>query len=120
MADLALQYGGDLAVGPTGDLALADGAVLTQQRVLRRLLTNAGDYIWQLTYGAGLGQFVGQPGAPAAINGVTLAQMKLEAGVATSPAPTVSTVAGTDGTVTLSLVYADAATGQTNSLSFSV
>jgi phage baseplate assembly protein W len=120
MADLALQYGGDLTVGPTGDLALADGALLTQQRVLRRLLTNAGDYIWQLSYGAGLGQFVGQPNAPAAIKGVTLAQMKLEAGVAASPAPTVSTEAGSDGTVTLSLVYADATTGQTSSLSFSV
>ena len=37
MADLAVQFGGDLAVGPTGDLVLADGASLTQQRVLRRL-----------------------------------------------------------------------------------
>jgi hypothetical protein len=46
--------------------------------------------------------------------------MKLEAGVAASPAPTVSTEAGTDGTVTLSLMYADANTGQTSSLSFSV
>ena len=43
MVDLALQFGGDLAVGPTGDLELADGSVLTQQRVLRRLLTNPGE-----------------------------------------------------------------------------
>ena len=26
MADLSLQFGGDLAVGPTGDLLLTDGA----------------------------------------------------------------------------------------------
>ena len=33
MADLALQFGGDLAIGPTGDLAIADAQALTQQRV---------------------------------------------------------------------------------------
>ena len=65
---------------PTGDLA-GDGAALTQQRVLRRLLTNPGDYIWQLGYGAGLGQFVGRPGVPAAIAGVAGAQILLEAAV---------------------------------------
>jgi hypothetical protein len=120
MVDLALQYGGDLSVGPTGDLALADGPVLTQQRVLRRLLTNPGDYIWQVSYGAGLGQFVGQPGAPAAIAGVTRAQLLQEAGVAPSPPPVVTSTVGNDGTVTTALVYTDAATGQASTLSFSV
>jgi hypothetical protein len=120
MGDLALQFGGDLAVSPTGDLALVDGAALTEQRVLRRLLTNAGDYIWQLNYGAGLGQFVGQPGAVAAITGVARAQLRLEAAVAATPAPMVSAAAANDTTVTLSVQYADAATGQTNLLSFSV
>ena len=120
MADLALQYGGDLGVGPTGDLALADGSLLTQQRVLRRLLTNPGDYIWQLSYGAGLGQFVGQPGAPAAIGGVTRSQLLQEAGVAPAPPPVVTSVVGTDGSVVTTLAYTDAATGQASTLSFSV
>jgi len=120
MADLALLFGGDLSVGPTGDIAVADGPALTQQRVLRRLLTNAGDYIWQLTYGAGLGQFVGQPGAVAAIQAVTRAQMLRESAVAASPAPVISASSATDGTVSLSVQYADAATQQTNLLSFSV
>ena len=120
MVDLALQFGGDLAVGPTGDLALAGGAMLTQQRVLRRLLTNPGDYIWQLNYGAGLGQFVGQPGAPAAIAGVTRAQLLQEAAVAPSPSPVVTAVAGNDGTVTSTLTYADAATGRASTVSFSL
>ena len=70
MADLALTFGGDLSVSPTGDIALSDGTTLTQQRVLRRLLTNHGGYIWQLGYGAGLAQFVGQPAAPAAIQAI--------------------------------------------------
>jgi hypothetical protein len=120
MVDLVLQVGGDLSVGPTGDLALADGALLTQQRVLRRLLTNPGDYIWQLSYGAGLGQFVGQPSAPAAIAGVTRAQLLQEAGVAPSPPPVVTSTAGNDGTVTTTLIYTDAATSQASTLSFSV
>jgi phage baseplate assembly protein W len=120
MADLALQFGGDLSLGPTGDLAVVDGSALTQQRVLRRLLTNPGDYIWQLSYGAGLGQFVGQPGAPAAISAVARAQVLREAAVAVVPAPVVNTVGADDGTVTATLSYADAASGQVNLLTFSV
>jgi phage baseplate assembly protein W len=120
MADLAVQFGGDLSISPAGDIALVDGPELTQQRVLRRLLTNAGDYIWQLGYGAGLGQFIGQPGAAAAINGVARSQMLQEAAVARSPAPAVTTSVAVDGSVTLTVRYADAATGQTNLVSFPV
>jgi hypothetical protein len=120
MADLALRFGGDLAVGPTGDLGLSDGVGLTQERVLRRLLTNAGDYIWQLGYGAGLAQFVGQPGAPAAIAGVARTQLLREAAVASTPSPVIGVQDGGDGTFVLSLSYADAPGGSTSVLSFSV
>jgi len=120
MADLALLFGGDLAVGPTGDIALVDNADLTQQRVIRRLLTNAGDYIWQLGYGAGLAQFVGQPGAPAVIAGVVRAQMLREAAVSTKPAPSVAVDAADDGSVNLTIKYADAQTGGAGTLSFSL
>ena len=47
MPDLAHQFGADLVAGATGDLAVVDGPALGRQRVLRRLLTNPGDYIWQ-------------------------------------------------------------------------
>jgi len=120
MADLSLQFGGDLAVGPTGDLAVADAQALTQQRVLRRLLTNPGDYIWQLGYGAGLGQFVGRPGVPALISGVIRTQMQFEPQVMQSPAPSVSASVSDDGIVMASVSYVDAVTGQTALLSFSV
>lgn len=120
MADLSLQFGGDLSIGPTGDLAVADMQGLTQQRVLRRLLTNPGDYIWQLNYGAGLGQFVGRPGVPDLISGVIRTQMQLEPQVMQSPAPTVSASVSDDGTVMASVSYVDAATDQTALLSFSI
>ncbi len=120
MADLSLLFGGDLTIGPTGDIAVADAQDLTQQRVLRRLLTNPGDYIWQLTYGAGLGQFVGRPGIPDLISGVIRTQMRLEPQVMQFPAPSVSASVADDGTVMASVSYGDALTGQTALLSFSV
>ncbi|MDE8348943.1 MAG: hypothetical protein POG74_05585 [Acidocella sp.] len=120
MSDFSLWFGGDLSVGPTGDIALADNSVLAEQRVLRRLLTNAGDYIWQLGYGAGLGQFVGRPGAPAIIAGITRTQMLLEAGVAATPAPVIVADSAVDGTVNLAVQYADANTAAVRSLSFSI
>ncbi len=120
MADLALEFGGDLAVGPTGDLQLARGPDLTRQRVLRRLLTNTGSYIWQLNYGAGLGTFVGKAGAPAAVAGIVRTQILREAAVAPTPAPTVQAVLADDGTVAATVQYTDASNGQAASLSFSV
>jgi uncharacterized phage protein gp47/JayE len=89
VADIYHQFGSDLVAGPTGDLASAAGTTLGQQRVLRRLLTNPGDYIWQLTYGAGLAQFVGQPVDVARIGGVIRSQMLREPAVARSPEPVV-------------------------------
>ncbi|MBU6419064.1 MAG: hypothetical protein KGQ79_04975 [Proteobacteria bacterium] len=120
MADLSLQFGGDLSIGPTGDLAVVDGQAVTQQRVLRRLLTNQGDYIWQLSYGAGLGQFIGRPGVPDLISGVIRTQMQLETQVMQSPAPSVSVSLADDGRAMASVSYVDAVTGQTALLSFSV
>lgn len=120
MVDLALQFGGDISIGPAGDIAVIDGPALTQQRVLRRLLTNSDDYIWQLGYGAGLGQFVGQPAAPAAITGVARAQLLQETAIAQTPPLVINTVVGNDGTVTLSLRYANAASGQTDNVSISI
>ena len=120
MTDLSLLFGGDLSVNATGDLQLSDGHTLTQERILRRLLTNPGDYIWQLAYGAGLGQFVGQPGAPAAISGVARGQILQESRVASTPAPAISVAMNNDSTLTLSINYADAQSRQAGALSFNL
>ncbi len=120
MPDISHEFGADLLAGSTGDLALAEGVALGRQRVLRRLLTNPGDYIWQPEYGAGLGRFVGQPTAPARIRAVVRSQIFRERAVARSPEPVVEVQASDDGRVFVSIRYADADSGETQSLSFRV
>jgi len=120
MADLWHQFAADLQDGVTGDLASVDGALLGQQRVLRRLLTNPGDYLWQPGYGAGLAQFVGAPVDAARIGGVIRSQIFLEAAVARTPEPQVDVQAAGDGSVYVAIRYTDVASAATQVLQFSV
>jgi phage baseplate assembly protein W len=120
MPDLSHQWGADIAVGATGDVALADGLVLGQQRVLRRLLTNPGDYLWQPDYGAGLGRFIGQPGNVLQISAVIRSQIFREDAVARSPEPEIDVRFDDAGTLYVQLRYADAESGQAQLLAFSV
>ena len=113
MADIAHVWGRDLQLGPTGDLALVSADNEVQQRILHRLLTNAGDYIWQLDYGAGLPSQVGRVADGAYIGAVIRQQLLLEPTVAQSPEPVVTVTAAADGTVTATIQYADANTGNT-------
>jgi phage baseplate assembly protein W len=106
MHDINHTFGGDLAVGVSGDLAAASGSTLGQQRVLRRLLTNTGDYIWQLTYGAGLPSMIGMPVDAAAIAGLVRSQIFLESAVAQTPTPTID-VQSQSGIVSLQITYTD-------------
>ena len=120
MTDLSHQWGADLAVGPTGDLAIADGSLLGQQRVLRRLLTNPGDYIWQLDYGAGLGRFIGTPVNASQIQAAIRGQIFKEAAVAQTPEPTIDVSSGPNGVVAVNIRYVAVTSGQTQVLSFTV
>jgi phage baseplate assembly protein W len=120
MPDLSHEFGADLEAGPTEDLAVAQGAAQGRQRVLRRLLTNPGDYIWQPDYGAGLGRFVGSPAAPERIRAVVRSQIFREPAVARSPEPVVEVQADGQGRVFVAIRYADADSGATQSLGFSV
>jgi phage baseplate assembly protein W len=111
MPDISHLYGGGLSLSPTGDLAMADGATLTLQRVLRRLLTSRGKYIWQLDYGAGLPSMVGRPVNERRIQALVLLQMKQESTVLQNPPPTATVTQPTPGTVVLTINYTDATTG---------
>jgi phage baseplate assembly protein W len=120
MPDIFHQWGGDLSLSLTGGIALADGTTLTRQRLLRRLMTNPGDYIWHPDYGAGLGRFVGRP---ADINANLIAslvrqQCALESTIARVPEPSVTIRVDPSGTVGLRIAYVDAATAAPQTLSF--
>lgn len=123
MADIAHQWGSDLSIDSTGDLVTASGASLAQQRVLRRLLTSPGDYIWQPSYGAGLARFIGQPGNALQIRAIVRSQIFKEASVARAPEPVIDVnfgPAGATGTVYVHIRYVDSDSKQTQLLSFSV
>lgn len=120
MADLSHLWGNDLLPSTTGDLAVASGTALTEQRLLRRLLTNPGDYIWEPSYGAGLPRFVGTPSAPTAIKAVIRGQLSMEAAIAQTPEPVIEVQADPTGTVFVQIRYVDNASGSTQVLTFSV
>lgn len=98
--DVAQDYGNDLTVDPnTGDLELSSGILLSEQRIIRRLLTapitvaNPPDFLQEPLYGAGLGQFIGQLETSNILNQITgliTSQMYLEPSVAQSPVPVIN------------------------------
>ena len=118
MTDVDHFWGNDLSLSSTGDLATVDVPAVTQQRVLRRLLTNPGDDIWALDYGAGLGSFVGRPGAAQAVQATIHGQIFKEAAVAHTPEPVIDLQPDPTGTLYVQVRYADAQTGTTQTLTF--
>jgi len=117
--DVGHYWGGDVILGLTGDFSRASHADRSKQRVLRRLLTNPGDYIFHPAYGAGLPKLVGQaidlPKTQALIRG----QMLLEASVAKSPGPTIKARL-IPGGLSVAISYTVLPDRQPVSLSFSV
>lgn len=90
MTDVSQYFGTDLAISANGDLLTSDGLAESKQRVLRRLLTNQQDYLWQPTYGAGLPSQIGRPLDEAVISALIKSQMYLEADVSHDPEPQVA------------------------------
>ena len=119
MNDLDHYIGGDIALSGTADLNVSTSLTASQQRVLRRLLTNPGDYPWHPDYGAGLAAEVGKLADERRIRGLILAHIFKESVVLQNPAPVI-TVTQIQGGVSVRIQYADAQTGQLASLAFDV
>lgn len=119
MTDLYHFMGDDLSVSPTGDVLQVEGLDQTSQRILRRLLTNPGDYIWHPNYGAGLGKKIGTLFDAKAIEGLIRSQIFLEANVARVPAPVI-TVTPLQGGLSARIQYYDGSTGLLATLAFNV
>jgi hypothetical protein len=120
LRDIWHDWGSDLAIGPGGDLAIAEEPDRTRLRILRRLLTNAGNYIWQPGYGAGLGLFVGKPVVAEEIGSVIRTQMFNEPTVSRSPEPEIRLTVADElgGTVAVQVKYDELGSGTAQVLKF--
>jgi hypothetical protein len=117
--DCGHYFSGDLQVGATGDLLVADSVLESQQRILRRLLTNQGDYIWQPGYGAGLPARVGMPLNEPEMDAQIKSQMYLEQSVVQNPAPQIITNLIPNG-INVQIQYVEVDSAQPATLSFDV
>ena len=120
MSDAFLTWGGDLQVSAGGDIVVATDASVWQQRILRRLLTNLQDYIWQPDYGAGLGGFVGQPASEQVIEAAIRHQLNREPSVSQMPPPAISVLVEPNSQVFTDIGYVESNTGSLQYLSFSL
>lgn len=119
MADIGHYFSGDLQVGATGDLLVADSFLESNQRILRRLLTNQGDYLWQPKYGAGLPKRIGMPRDDAETTSLVTSQMYLEDSVSQNPAPQVLASPIANG-LNMQIQYVEKESSQPVTLSFQV
>lgn len=117
MGDVYHDFGSDLQLAANGDLLTVSSVAESRQRVLRRLLTNPGDYIWNLSYGAGLPAQVGQLGDQTAMAALIRAQMYLEPSVIHDPEPQVSVSTFQTGLNAL-IQYVETDSNQETTLSF--
>lgn len=117
--DLNHWVGGDIGTSATGDLGTANADTRTQQRIVRRLVTNPGEYIFHPDYGAGLPAKIGQTLDIQALRGLIRSQVKLEEGVAQTPEPVVTVAAITNG-VSVRIQYTSSVTRRPVSLQFNV
>lgn len=119
MADISHIWGSDLQISSTGDLLVSEDSEAGRQRVLRRLLSNPQDLLYHLDYGAGLPKQVGEVTRPTDLESLVRIQMLDEAVVQQDPPPDV-VASPVFGGVLIQIRYADAVTGDTVAVGFTV
>ena len=115
-------FGNDLVPAANGDLLTVQGTTETQQRLLRRCLTAQGGYLWNLAYGCGAPQEVGDNITArelGAMKSALLAAALLEPGVSQQPTPVID-IEITGNGVTATIAYNDAQTKLPQVISFPV
>lgn len=126
LADLSQLWGNDLVTSPTGDIGIATDATRSQQRVIRRLLTNPldangpPDYSLHPTYGAGLARYVGQNVDLAKMRALIRGQMLLEDSVSKNPQPQITLTQPDPSTLSVYIRYTVAGSGAPATLNFNV
>lgn len=124
MQDLNHWWSSDLTNTDSGDASLASSIVTTQQRIIRRILTNpnsidgSADYIWNPDYGCGAKKYIGGTMTELkALQSLIVSQLMEEAGVAAKPLPEVI-IEPSNNTLTITVKYIDISTGLPQNLSF--
>lgn len=118
--DVDHWYGDDVQLSSKNDLNPVISSDKTTQRIIRRLMTNPGAYVWHLDYGAGILEHVGDTMANLGIiEGLCVAQVQLEHGVASQPPPAVAFEMNGD-MLTVKVEYTDQDTNSRQFLSFTV
>ena len=118
MADLNSPWGQDLQISASGDLATVDGDQRAQQRIIRRLFTNLGAYIWHTDYGASIPARIGSNLDVALFQAVVYSQIMLEDSIQQSPPPTVKVTQIAPDAVGCVIVYYAIADGLQKTLTF--
>lgn len=118
--DLSHDIGGDLLLDAGSGLAMVGADDWVRQRILRRLLTNPGDYIWDVGYGGGLRREIGDVVVGGRISASIRRQLQLETAIAASPAPQVSVNDPGTGTIDTTITYASAADGRMSRVAVTV
>lgn len=93
MPDIYQLYGFDVQRNAQGDLLPVVGVEETEQRIIRRLLTNPGDLLDHPDYGAGFGRYIGQVLSEDVfqdVKNVGVRQILQEASVTKNPIPVVT------------------------------
>lgn len=120
--DIYNNFGEDLLYSPKDDLQTVSDLMRSEQRVLRRLLTNSGDYVWHTDYGAGLPSFVGQSLSNDnfdEIKSLITSQIFLEPSVAQNPAPVIK-LQTIQGGLFVQINYTESSTQQSLVIQFDV
>lgn len=105
--DIFHYWNGDISGNASGDLKTVDGVTLGIQRVLRRLMTAQGEYVWHPTYGAGIPQRIGETRDDRVISAIVMSQIFLEPAVSKTPIPVITVTPILNG-VFVSIQYVDA------------
>lgn len=119
LVDINHYFGSDISTSATGDMAQASGTTRGTQRVLRRLLTNPGDYIFHPEYGAGLARYIGAILNIEEIKALIIGQMALEESVSQFPEPDVR-ITSIQGGISVYIRYTDKESSSQATLSFNV
>jgi len=116
-------FGNDLILNSQGDLMVSDGDELTNELIVRRLLTNPGTYIWHPKYGAGIGRFIGEALSSSNfdyIKTIIISNIFMESGVSQFPSPQIDFTPLGNNILQCDIFYTSALTKNPVSVSFPV